>query len=204
MAKGAVVLLMVFLAFVGVVYYENNYYAMLPSTNSTKPKPPPPFWGGPGTTTPILPPDQPPPQPDMNLDFGLYWNDTILTDDTRITAINWGVLSPGENKSVSFYIRNEGNTNFSIVNASASHWFFQNIQNQTLPNENSTLTMENYTGFFTLTLDYGNMTIVPNEVRTITLSLAVSDLIYLSVPDVSQRIATFAFDITINVYPPPG
>lgn len=194
MAKGVVILLIAFIVVVGGAKYYETYYAALPNTNSTKPKPPPAFWGGPGTTTPILPPDQPD-QPDINLDFGLYWNDTILTDDTRIASINWGVLYPGANKSVSFYLRNEGNTNFSIVNASASHWFFQNYENQTLPTENSTLTMQNYTSFFTLTLDYG-MTIVPDEVRIITLSLAVSDLV--------QEIYTFSFDITINVYPPPS
>jgi hypothetical protein len=188
MAKGAIILLIAFLVLIGgAKYYETYYSAFNHNTNSTKPKPPPPFWGGDtGTNTPIITP----PPSDSNMTFGLYWNDTTLDDDTRIASINWGVLSPGENKSVSFYLRNEGSVNITVVNASISNWFFQNYKNETLPTENSTLTMENYTSFFTLTLDYGNMTVVPNEVRTITLFLAISDLI--------QEITRFSFDITIH------
>jgi len=44
--------------------------------------------------------------------LGVYWDQNC----TKLaTSINWGVLSPGDNKSITLYIRNEDNANLKLT-----------------------------------------------------------------------------------------
>jgi hypothetical protein len=50
--------------------------------------------------------------------LGVYWD---IGFSQEVTVIDWGVLSPGQSKQVTVYIRNEGNVDL-VLNMTTSNW----------------------------------------------------------------------------------
>ena len=99
---------------------------------------------------------------------GVYW-DSGLTN--RTTAINWGTLDPGTQKSFTMYIRNEGNSPITLTR-SASNW--------------NPAAASNY---LSLAWNYNGQTINAGASVQVTLTLTVSASI--------TGVSNFTFDITI-------
>jgi len=104
----------------------------------------------------------------MSADIGVYW-DASFTN--RISTIDWGTLDPGVTKSFSIYIRNEGNYALTL-SMSPSNW--------------SPSTTSNY---LTLSWNYNDQTVNPNEYVLVTLTLTVSPSI--------TGISNFNFDLNL-------
>ncbi len=88
-----------------------------------------------------------------------------------LSSIDWGTLEPGANKSVTCYIKNEGNS-ASVLSIETSNWSPPSVS-----------------GYLTLGWDYAGQTLNPGEVVEVTLTLAVS-------PNI-DGITSFSFDIVI-------
>ncbi len=99
---------------------------------------------------------------------GIYW-DSACAD--KVSSIDWGLLDPDSSKTVTVYIRNEGN---SVVTLSKS------TQNWN-PSAASS--------YMTLNWNYKGQTLSVNQVLQIALTLVVS-------PDILE-ITSFSFDIMI-------
>jgi hypothetical protein len=99
---------------------------------------------------------------------GIYWN-SECTNQT--SSINWGMLNPGSNKTVTVYARNEGNT---IITLSKT------VQSWNPSNASS---------YMTLNWNYTSQTLSINQVLTIDLTLSVSSTI--------SGITNFSFSLTI-------
>jgi len=99
---------------------------------------------------------------------GVYW-DAALTN--QVSSINWGVLEPGSNKTVSVYIRNEGNSAVTL-SLQTSNW-------------NPT----NASTHMTLSWDYNGQSINVGSSILVKLTLSVSASI--------SGINNFSFDIVI-------
>lgn len=89
----------------------------------------------------------------------------------RLSSIEWGVLEPGENKRVTSYIRNEGNSAVT-VSLSTENW-----------------NPSNASQYITLSWDYSGQSINPDETVEVTFTLAVSASV--------SSITDFSFDIVI-------
>lgn len=89
----------------------------------------------------------------------------------KLSSIDWGVLEPGENKNVIFYIRNEGNYAVT-VSFSTENW-----------------SPSNASLHINLSWDYDGQSINPDEAIEVTFTLEVSS-------DISG-ITDFSFDIVI-------
>lgn len=89
-----------------------------------------------------------------------------------ITEINWGILEPGENKSLTAYIRNKSNVPVVLYMA-VENWF--------------PVGSESYVG---LSWDYNFTALDVDELRSATFTLSVS-------PDITG-IVDFSFDIVIT------
>ena len=99
---------------------------------------------------------------------GVYWNrDCVST----VTSINLGTLEPGSNKTITVYIRNEGNS-ASTLSMYTSNW-----------------SPSNTSDYITLGWDYGGQSVNPDEVVEVTFTLAVSAS--------TEGITSFSFDIVI-------
>jgi len=90
----------------------------------------------------------------------------------KMSSIDWGILEPGANKSVTCYIRNEGNSALTLSLSTA------------------TWSPSNASQFIALTWDYGGKSVGPSEVLKVTFKLAVSATI--------SGITDFSFDIIIT------
>ena len=99
---------------------------------------------------------------------GVYW-DSSFTNKT--TAINWGTLDPGTQKSFTMYIRNEGNSAITL-SQSTSNWNPSGSSN-----------------YLTLTWNYNGQTINAGANIQVTLTLTVSASI--------TGVNNFNFDIII-------
>jgi hypothetical protein len=100
---------------------------------------------------------------------GIYWN-SACTNQT--SSINWGLLDPGSNKTVTLYIKNEGNT-AATLSKTTQDW--------------NPSTASNY---ITLNWNYGGQTLNVNQVLQVKLTLVVSATI--------SGITSFSFNITIT------
>jgi hypothetical protein len=100
---------------------------------------------------------------------GIYW-DSACTN--QVSSINWGVIDPGSNKTMTVYVRNEGN---AVVTLS-----------RTTQNWNPT-TSANY---MTLNWNYAGQTLNVNQVLLVRMTLIVSRT--------TSGITSFAFDIIIT------
>ena len=100
---------------------------------------------------------------------GIYW-DSACTN--RVSSITWGVIDPGSNKTMTVYVRNEGN---SVVTLSRTA---QNWNPATSPT------------YMTLNWNYAGQTLSINQVLQIRFTLVVSPTI--------SGITNFAFDILVT------
>lgn len=101
---------------------------------------------------------------------GIYW-DSACTN--RTSSINWGLLDPGSNKTMTVYVRNEGNAVVTLSEAT-QNW-----------NPSSA------SSYLTLNWNYAGQTLSVNQALEVELTLVVS-------PTVSG-ITNVTFDITITV-----
>lgn len=90
---------------------------------------------------------------------------------SKLVSIDWGVLEPGGNKSVTCFLRNEGNYAIT-VSLFTENW-----------------SPSNASEYITLGWDYGGQSISPSEILKVILSLSVS----ASIHDITD----FTFDIII-------
>jgi hypothetical protein len=100
---------------------------------------------------------------------GIYW-DSACTN--RTSSINWGFLDPGSNKTVTVYIRNEGNT-VTTLSKVAQNW-----------NPSSA------SSYMTLNWNYAGQTLSVNQALQVRLTLVVSSTV--------SGITNFSFDIIIT------
>lgn len=100
---------------------------------------------------------------------GIYW-DSTCTD--RTSSINWGLLDPGSSKTVTVYVRNEGNT-VATLSKATGNW-----------------NPSTASSYLSLNWDYTGQTLSVNQVLRIKLTLIVSSTI--------SGITNFSFDITIT------
>lgn len=100
---------------------------------------------------------------------GIYWDSSC---NNRVSSITWGVLEPGSNKTVTVYVRNEGNA-VTTLSKSVQNW--------------SPSTASSY---MTLNWNYAGQTLSVNQVLQVKLTLVVSSTI--------SGITSFGFDITVT------
>jgi hypothetical protein len=100
---------------------------------------------------------------------GIYW-DYGCTN--KASSINWGVLEPGSSRTVTVYVRNEGNT-VTTLSETTQNW--------------NPLAASNY---LTLSWDYAGRTVSVNQVLRINLTLTVSSTV--------SEITSFSFDVMIT------
>ena len=99
---------------------------------------------------------------------GIYW-DSACTD--QVTSIDWEVIDPGSSKTVSVYVKNQGNAVVTLSKI-AENWN---------PSTSS--------DFMTLNWDYSGQTLSVNQVLRTRLTLVVYSTI--------SGITNFSFDIII-------
>ena len=100
--------------------------------------------------------------------FGVYWNSNCTT---RVTSINWGNMTPGQEKTTPFYIRNEA----------SSPMFLAGIDKNWNPP-----TAQSYVHF---TFDSDDQKIQGGQTKKVTCTLTVSIEI--------TNISNYSFDILL-------
>jgi len=100
--------------------------------------------------------------------LGIYWNSNCTT---KVTSIDWGNMTPGREKTTSFYIRNEG----------SSPMFLAGIDKNWNPT-----TTQSYIYF---TFDSDDQKIQPGQTKKVTCTLTVSVEI--------TNISNYSFDILL-------
>ena len=100
---------------------------------------------------------------------GIYWN-SACTNQT--VSIDWGLLDPGSSKTVTIYIRNEGNA-AATISRTLQNW-----------------SPSNAATYLTLSWDYANQTLIVNQVLQVNLTLSLSST--------TSGMASFSFDMTIT------
>jgi hypothetical protein len=120
--------------------------------------------GNPGWSMPVAHADYV-----RGIGVGIYW-DQSCTNRTR--SLTWGVIEPGSSSTVNVYVRNEGDSAFSLWMAT-SNW-----------------TPSVALGYMTLTWTYSGRILSTDEVIPIELNLNVSPAI--------SGITDFSFDIVIT------
>jgi len=100
--------------------------------------------------------------------IGAYWDENLTN---RVNGINWGTLEPGDQKSFSIYLHNEGNSAVTL-SKSTSNW-----------NPSAAATC------LTLSWDYNGQAIEADKNLQVTLTLSVSANI--------TGITNFSFDIIV-------
>jgi hypothetical protein len=99
---------------------------------------------------------------------GVYWNNNLTNS---VTEINWGLLEPGDKKSFTIYIKNEGNAPLTL-SMSTSNWNPPSVAN-----------------YLTLTWSYTGQAINAGVTVQLTLTLTVSESV--------SGINSFNFDIIV-------
>ncbi|MCW4048020.1 MAG: hypothetical protein NWE99_10770 [Candidatus Bathyarchaeota archaeon] len=120
--------------------------------------------------------------PSSTLKLSLYRSNPVRSQQV-LQNIDWGQIVAGqEKKSPTIYFRNEGNLPLTM-SFSPSDWAFKDSSGNPLP--------QSYSKYFTLTWNYDNTRINPNEVRQIIFSLLVS-------PDLKD-VASFSFNLVVTI-----
>lgn len=104
----------------------------------------------------------------QTIGIGAYWDPSLTS---KVSTTNWGFLQPGDQKSFTVYVHNEGNSPVTL-SLSTSNW-----------------TPSTASAYLELTWNYNNQTINPSAQMQVTLTLTVS-------PDITG-ISNFSFDIII-------
>ncbi|MBT0159210.1 hypothetical protein G4O51_04415 [Candidatus Bathyarchaeota archaeon A05DMB-2] len=114
--------------------------------------------------------------------MSLYRSNPVESQQV-LQNIDWGQIVAGEEKkSPTIYCRNEGNVPLTM-SFSPSDWVFNDSSGNSLP--------QTYSQYFSLTWNYDNTKINPNEVREVIFSLAVStDL---------KDVASFSFNLVVTM-----
>lgn len=99
---------------------------------------------------------------------GVYWN---LACTNRTSSINWGLLDPGSNRTVTVYVRNEGNAPATLT---------KTVQSWNPSTASS---------YLTLNWNYAGQTLSANQVLQLKLTLLVSSAI--------TGISNFSFDTIV-------
>jgi hypothetical protein len=99
---------------------------------------------------------------------GVYWD---VACSQAVSTFDWGMVEPNATKSVTVYIRNEGNSMITLS---------MHTENWSPPNASSYIAMR---------WDYGGQMIAPNAVIPVTLTLSIASDI--------RGIHSFSFDIII-------
>ena len=94
----------------------------------------------------------------LSRNLGVFW-DAGFTN--RTNSINWGKVYPGTTKSLSIYVRNEGDTALAL-SMSAHNW-----------------TPSNASNYLTLSWDHDGQPLNAGDVVYVTLSLTVNNSITL-------------------------
>jgi len=132
----------------------------------------------------VTPPRKKPPSggspiiPSPLLNLTVYEDADCLKE---LTVIDWGVMSPGESKNKTVYIRNTGNADV-IVHIRADEWTFKSY--------NGTVLSSDFARYFNLTWNIEGTTIRQGETVTAVITLSVSPFIH--------TVADFAFNIHIE------
>lgn len=100
---------------------------------------------------------------------GVY---TTSACTTKVTSLDWGTLAPGDSKTQTVYIKNEGSVPI-VLSMTVGNWTPSNAQN-----------------YITVTWNRQSTTLTAGSVISATLTLSVSSSI--------SGITTFSFDITIT------
>ena len=100
---------------------------------------------------------------------GVYWDSGC---SSPVSSVDWGLIESDSAYNVTTYIRNEGNFATTL---------FLDVENWN---------PEDASNYLTLTWDYDNETIDPNETVRITLTLLTSSGM--------EEITSFSFDIVIS------
>jgi hypothetical protein len=104
----------------------------------------------------------------VGVGVGIYWNSACTN---RTSSISWGLINPGTNKTVTVYVRNEGNV-AATLSRTTQNW--------------NPATASSY---MTLSWNYAGQTLSVNQVFQTRLTLAVSSTV--------TGITNFSFDIAI-------
>jgi hypothetical protein len=131
-----------------------------PQTNSTVPSQPVPNYPTTETVSNV--------GSLKTIGIGAYWDENLTS---RVDEIDWGLLEPGDQKSFSIYLHNEGNSAVTL-SESTSNW-----------NPSAAAT------YLTLSWDYNGQTIEADKNLQVTLTLSVSASI--------TGISNFGFDIIV-------
>jgi hypothetical protein len=131
-----------------------------PQTNSTVPSQPVPNYPTTETVSNV--------GSLKTIGIGAYWDENLTN---RVDEIDWGLLEPGDQKSFSIYLHNEGNSAVTL-SESTSNW-----------NPSAVAT------YLTLSWDYSGQTIEADKNLQVTLTLSVSASI--------TGISNFGFDIIV-------
>jgi len=166
--KGKVIAVCVFVLLLIVIYADQNRQdnptRETPTNPEKKTRPPG------GTDSPIVIPP--------------YVNISVYEDENCSTVkanIDWGIMYPGQNKSSTVYMRNEGTT-AATPSLSTINWV--------LEDENDTVLSQDCVQYFNLTWNYQRTPIEPNQV--------VETILYLYVSPLIENVTSFAFDIFIG------
>jgi len=100
---------------------------------------------------------------------GVYWNSAC---SNQTSSINWGSLDPGSNKTVTVYVRNEGNA-VATLSKTAQNWNPSSASN-----------------YMTLNWNYAGQTLSVNQVLPVKLTLTVSTTV--------SGMTDFTFDIIVT------
>jgi hypothetical protein len=100
--------------------------------------------------------------------IGAYWDENLTN---RVNGIDWGLLKPGDQKSFSIYIHNEGNSAVTL-SESTSNWNPSVASN-----------------YLTLSWNYNGQAIEADKNLQVTLTLSVSANI--------TGITNFSFNIIV-------
>ena len=110
-----------------------------------------------------------PEAPATQLAFGIYSDQSCTS---KLSTLNWGIITPGTTKNLVLYIRNEGTIPITLL-TQMSNWNPANTAN-----------------FFTLTWDYNNQPLNTGGTLKVTLVLSASSQI--------SGINSFSFDNTLT------
>ncbi len=104
-----------------------------------------------------------------SIGFGIYWNSACTN---RATSITWGTIDPGSSKSVTVYVKNEGNAAATLTKT-VKNW---------VPTAAAS--------YLSMNWNYTNQLVGVNKVQPVKLTLSVASNI--------TAIDSFSFDIVIT------
>lgn len=171
----AVVLLCAILSGLMLIQFAPNYPASGENPSPVAPNPQANSTNSTDSTVPSQPaPNYPTTETISNvgslktIDIEAYWDENLTN---RVNGINWGTLEPGDQKSFSIYLHNEGNSAVTL-SMSTSNW-----------NPSTAAT------YLTLSWNYNGQAIEADKNLQVTLTLSVSANI--------TGITNFSFDTIV-------